>query len=61
MPLHHAKTIKTIRANISRNIRAERHAGVPRNQAVATAYGTACTDARKAGVRAPKGWRCGNK
>ena len=55
MPLHHGRTAKTIHANVGKNIRAERHAGVPKKQAIAIALKTARSDARKAGIRAPKG------
>lgn len=55
MPLKHGRTAKSIRANVGKNIRAERRAGTPRKQAIAIAMSTARRDARKAGIRAPKG------
>jgi len=39
------------RASISKNIRAERKAGRPMKQAIAIAYSTARTAAKKAGKR----------
>jgi hypothetical protein len=50
MPLAHGKTSKTIRANISENIRL----GRSREEAVRIAYGTAHTDARRA--KLPPKW-----
>ena len=57
MPLRHGRKAKTIKANISRNIAAERRAGVPPKQAAAIAYSTARSDAKKAHIRTPKGVR----
>ncbi len=55
MPLKHGRTARTIRANVGKNIAAERHAHVPRKQAIARAFATARSDARKAHIRIPKG------
>ena len=55
MPLKHGRTARTIKANIGKNIAVERHAHVPRKQAIATAFSTARRDARKAHIRIPKG------
>ena len=57
MPLNHGRKAKTIKANIGKNIAAERRAGTPGRQAAAIAYSTARRDAKKAGIRAPKGVR----
>ena len=61
MPLKHGRTAKSIRASVGKNIRIERRAGVPKKQAIAIALNTARRDARKAGIRAPKGVGRGRK
>lgn len=59
MPLKHGRTTAGIKAAIGANIRTEMHAHprMPIKQAIAIAMRTARTDARRAGVRAPKGVR----
>lgn len=55
MPLKHGRTAKTIRAAVPKNIRTEMHAGRPQKQAIAIAMATARRDARRAGIKPPKG------
>jgi hypothetical protein len=51
MPLRHGRTSKTIKANVAKNIRIEIHSGRSMRDARRIAYGTAHTDARRAGLR----------
>jgi hypothetical protein len=55
MPLKHGRTAKTIRAAVGKNIATERRSGTPSKQAIAIAMSTARRDAKKAGIRPPKG------
>lgn len=51
MPLHHGRTVKGIKAAVSKNIAMERHRGYGRKQAVAIALNTARNDAKKAHIK----------
>ena len=55
MPLKHGRSAKGIRSSVGKNIRIERRAGRPKKQSIAIALNTARRDARKAGIRPPKG------